>query len=134
MQKRCTLLRPTSNFPRPPSTKSHCPRTVVDVTNNKPRDGRSRGFKPTVQSERDILNCAGSGVLIDVVAFPAVVRAAFVTESVTGVGAKMLLSFSSQGVKTKYSKFRLKRPTRLIICPSEEFTNLTPTEGVESFS
>jgi hypothetical protein len=134
MQKRCTLLRPTSNFPRPPSTNSHCPRTVVDVTNNNPRDGRSRGFKPTVQSDRDILNCAGCGVLVDVATFSAVVRAAFVIESVTAVGVKMLLSFSSQGVKTKYSKLRLKRATRLTICPSEELTNLTPTEGVESFS
>ena len=107
---------------------------MVDVTNNKPRDGRSRGFKPTVQSERDILNCAGGGGWVDVAIFSAVVRAAFVTESVTGVGVKMLLSLSSQGVKTKYSKLRLKRPTRLIICPSEELTNLTPTEGVESFS
>lgn len=87
-----------------------------------------------VQSERDMLNCAGGGVLVDVATFSEVVRAAFVIEVVAGVGERMVLNFSSQGLKTKYSKLRLKSPTRLIICPSEELTNLSPTDGVESFS
>ena len=134
IQKRCTLLRPTSNFPRPPSRKSHCPRAVVEVTRSNPRDGRSRGLSPTVQSERDILNCAGGDILAGTATFSAVERAAVVTELVGGVGLRMALSFSSHGLKTKYSKLRLKRLIRLIFCPSDELTNLSPTDGVESFS
>ena len=56
IQNKCALLRDTSNFPRPPSRKSHCPRTVVDVIRRRPFDGRSRGFNPTVQSDNDMLS------------------------------------------------------------------------------
>jgi hypothetical protein len=87
-----------------------------------------------VQSERDILNCAGGGIVVEPAMFSAVERVAFVIELVGGLGVRMVVSFSSQGLKTKYSKLRLKRLTRLIICPSEALTKRSPMDGVESFS
>lgn len=86
-----------------------------------------------MQSERDMLNCAGGGIFVDTATFPEVEGDALVVELVAGVGFRIVVSFSSQGLKTKYSKLRLKRATRLIICPSEELTNRTPIAGVESF-
>ena len=56
IQNKCALFNDTSNFPLPPSRKSHCPRTVVEVISKSPREGKSRGFNPIVQSDKDMLS------------------------------------------------------------------------------
>lgn len=81
-----------------------------------------------------MLNCAGGGILVETATLSAVESPAGVTELMGRLGVRMALSFSIQGLKTKYSKLRLKRLTRLIFCPSDELTNLSPIDGVESFS
>lgn len=82
IQNKCALFKETSNFPRPPSLKSHSPRIVVDVINNNPRDVKSKGFKPIVQSDKDMLNCAGGGIEAVTANDSAVARVARVIESV----------------------------------------------------
>jgi hypothetical protein len=72
----------------------------VEVKRSRPRDGRSRGFRPIVQSEMVTLSCAGGGREVDVAIDSAVARVARVTEFVGEEGRRMAESFSSQGLKT----------------------------------
>jgi hypothetical protein len=73
----------------------------------RPREGRSSGFRPTVQSERVMFSWAGGGRAPGRTRDSAFARVARVIESVWGVGFRMVESLSSQGLKTWYSKLRL---------------------------
>jgi hypothetical protein len=85
----------------------------VDVSKSNPREGRSRGFNPIVQSESDTLSCAGGGGPGDVGAMASAVRRVDLVREFEGEVRRMF-SFSSHGLNTKYSRLRLNKPRRLI--------------------